>query len=188
MEVFRDVVGYEGQYKIGSCGTLWSERSRKVLRPNTDKDGYGYYVLCVNGKRKTIKTHRLVATAFLPNENNLPSVNHKDEDKLNNAVENLEWCDVAYNNRYGTRGQRISESQINHPAFSKKVLCVETGEVFASTHEAARRTTAHTVAQRWMVRHEDIQKSVGDAGKLLRKNRRGKIGKNGSGEKHWLFR
>lgn len=141
MEVFRDVVGYEGQYKIGSCGTLWSERSRKVLRPNTDKDGYGYYVLCVNGKRKTIKTHRLVATAFLPNENNLPSVNHKDEDKLNNAAENLEWCDAAYNNRYGTRGRRIGESQINHPAFSKKVLCVETGEVFVSIHEAARRTS-----------------------------------------------
>lgn len=140
MEVFKDVAGYEGQYKIGNRGTLWSEISHKKLRPNTDKYGYEYYVLCVNGKRKTVKAHRLVAMAFLPNENNLPSVNHKDENKVNNAVENLEWCDVLYNNRYGSRNRRIRESQINHPAFSKKVLCVETGEVFASAHEASRRT------------------------------------------------
>lgn len=68
MEVFRDVVGYEGKYKIGSCGTLWSERSRKVLRPNTDKDGYGYYVLCVNGKRKTVKAHRSGQSRLLRKE------------------------------------------------------------------------------------------------------------------------
>lgn len=140
MEVFREIAGYEGRYQIGSRGTLWSELAKKPLRPNTDKYGYQYYVLCVNGERKTEKAHRLVAAAFLPNENALPSVNHKDENKANNSVENLEWCDTSYNNGYGSRNKRIGESQINHPAFSKTVLCVETGEIFASAHEAARRT------------------------------------------------
>ena len=69
--------------------------------------------LCKEGKRKTFRVNRLVAQAFMPNPNNLPEVNHKDENKLNNKVENLEWCTSEYNNNYGTRSKKISKAMIN---------------------------------------------------------------------------
>ena len=67
-------------------------------------------ILYKNGKKKTYLVHRLVAIAFLPNPNNLPIINHKDENPSNNNVNNLEWCTVAYNNTYGTARKRASEN------------------------------------------------------------------------------
>ena len=61
-------------------------------------------------KKKGFQVHRLVAFAFLQNPNQYPQINHKDENKLNNKLENLEWCSVLYNNKYGTRLKRVSES------------------------------------------------------------------------------
>ena len=63
------------------------------------------------GERKTFKLHRLLATLFIPNPNDFPCVNHKDENKLNNSLDNLEWCDITYNNTYGTRIERSKEKQ-----------------------------------------------------------------------------
>lgn len=75
----------------------------KILKQRlNEKDGYFYVVLSFNQKRYTIKTHRLVCTAFHENTDNLPCVNHKDENKLNNCERNLEWCDYLYNANYGT--------------------------------------------------------------------------------------
>lgn len=62
------------------------------------------------GKSITYKVHRLVAIAFIPNPDNLPHINHKDENKLNNNPNNLEWCDNSYNNNYGTRNKRIAKA------------------------------------------------------------------------------
>lgn len=114
MEVWKDVVGYEGCYQVSNEGRVKSlpVKSRtkffsgKVLNLFIDKCGYEAVTL----SRKPHKVHRLVATAFIPNPGNLPCINHKDEDKTNNKVENLEWCTYKYNSNYGTRNKRISQN------------------------------------------------------------------------------
>ena len=83
----------------------------KILKPApTSKKGYLGITLYKNGTYKTKKVHRLVAEAFIPNPDNLPEVNHKDENNQNNVFTNLEWATTEYNNRYGTRSKRISEN------------------------------------------------------------------------------
>lgn len=85
-----------------------------------NKKGYCLVTLSKNGTQKNFQVHRLVALHFLPNPNNLPQVNHKDENKLNNNVENLEWCSHSYNVNFGTRNERISDKNTNGKR-SKKV-------------------------------------------------------------------
>ena len=106
----RVVKNYEGLYAVTSCGKIWSYRRQKFLKPKCDKDGYFDVSLCKNGKQKTFKIHRLVAEAYIPNIDNLPQVNHKDECKTNNCLQNLEWCDAKYNNNYGTRNEKAANS------------------------------------------------------------------------------
>lgn len=104
----KDIKGFEGIYAITSCGRVWSYRNEMFLKPKITKDGYLRVKLCKNGKMKHIGVHRLVAEAYLPNPNNLPQVNHKDENKKNNCLQNLEWCDASYNINYGTCVKRRS--------------------------------------------------------------------------------
>lgn len=82
-----------------------------ILNNKPNSKGYIRVVFTVNGKRKSFAVHRLVAEAFIPNPNNLPEVNHKDENKSNNSVNNLEWCTRSYNNNYGTRNRRVAEKE-----------------------------------------------------------------------------
>lgn len=96
----KDIPGYEGLYAATSCGRIWSYRSKKFLKPIAAKDGYQKVNLYKNGKMKTCQIHRLIAATFIPNVNNYLEVNHKDFVKTNNTVNNLEWCDHAYNMRY----------------------------------------------------------------------------------------
>lgn len=101
----------------------------KILKPCKNRGGY----MCVNilkeGKLKNIRIHRLVADAFLPNPLNLPQINHRNEDKSDNRLENLEYCDAKYNVNYGTRTERAS----------KKVKCINTGKIYPSTMEVKRK-------------------------------------------------
>ena len=90
-------------------------------------------MMAKNGKMKMEYIHRLVAIAFIPNPNRLPQVNHKDEDKTNNCVENLEWCDSKYNNNYGTHTKR---GQISRRI---PIICIETGIIYSSQSEAKKQ-------------------------------------------------
>lgn len=137
-EIFKEIEGYENLYQISDQGTvkaLGNDRTRKdrILKPAKDKKGYLVVGLSKQGKLKTHRVHRLVAQAFIPNPQNLEQVNHKDEDKTNNQLTNLEWCTRLYNNNYGTRNKRIAESR------SKQVLCVETGKIYHSIKEVHRQ-------------------------------------------------
>ena len=114
-EIWKDIKGYEGLYQVSNMGRVKSLRNNIILRQGITM-GYKRVLLYTNNSPKNYYIHRLVAMAFIPNPDNLPQVNHKDEDKANNCISNLEWCDCKYNSSYGTRGKRIARSK------SKKVL------------------------------------------------------------------
>ena len=129
-EVWKDIDEYEGLYQVSNLGRVKSigYKKERILKPGRDKDGYLFVSLCKNHKIKYCRIHRLVALTFIPNPNNLPEVNHKDEDKTNNRVKNLEWCDHKYNNNYGTRIQRINEKNTNGKLSKPVIQYTKTGE------------------------------------------------------------
>lgn len=104
----KDIAGYEGLYGITSCGKVWSYKRQKFLKTGNNHKGYLQVGLRKNGERKWYLVHRLVADAYIPNPENLPMINHKDENKANNCLQNLEWCDAKYNNTYGSRIDRVA--------------------------------------------------------------------------------
>ena len=127
IEEWKSVVGYEGLYEVSSYGRVRSldryDRMNRfwkgrILNLCTDGGGYLFVALSSNGKEKNYLVHRMVAQAFIPNPDNLPEVNHKDEDKMNNSVDNLEWCDREYNINYGTIKDRIRNTAIKNGYWS----------------------------------------------------------------------
>ena len=122
-EIGVAVVGYEGLYVVTNWGNVWAcckqkQTKRgpvwlgaKKMKPCKTGTGYPTLLLRKEGVSKTHYVHRLVAEAFLPNPNNLPCVNHKDESRDNNHVDNLEWCTYSYNCTYGTRIDRILKTK-----------------------------------------------------------------------------
>ena len=143
MEEWRDIIGYEGKYQVSNLGRVKSLKNtrgnyrEKILKPGKDAKGYKQVSLYKNGKGKMYKIHRLVAIAFIPNPNNYPMINHKDEDKTNNCVDNLEWCTNKYNMNYGTLPERFSEARKGEKNCNRrKIICVSTGEVFNYMGEA----------------------------------------------------
>lgn len=111
IEEYRDIKGYEGYYQVSNFGNIRSVRKMKNLKPKLDRYGYLVVQLQVNKKRKYFTIHRLVALAFIENPLNLPQVNHKNEIKTDNRVENLEWCTNKYNSSYGNRMKKIIETR-----------------------------------------------------------------------------
>lgn len=115
-EIWKDIPNYEGLYQISNFGNIRSigrtiehktcyggfyHIKGKLLKPKIEKDGYYRICLIKNGQKKFHRINRLVAQTFIPNPNNYLIVNHKDENKLNNKVSNLEWCTQKYNVNYG---------------------------------------------------------------------------------------
>ena len=139
--IWKEISGYDGLYEVSDTGLVRSLKFGKtrILKPRKRRDGYLSVMLCKDSKYKIMFVHRLVASAFIPNPQNLDTVNHKNEDKHNNNISNLEWMTLADNQNYGTRNKRIAE------AHSKQVqqLDKKTGELlatFPSIQEAERQT------------------------------------------------
>lgn len=114
-QYWREIPNYEGLYQVSNTGRVRSLNYRrtgksKVMKPSTDELGYKRIDLCKNGKHKLHYIHRVVALAFIPNPNNYPIINHKDENPSNNYYKNLEWCTYEYNNNYGTKREKLSKA------------------------------------------------------------------------------
>lgn len=109
-EVWKDIKGYEGKYKISNLGNVKSVKKQIILKPIIHKKGYLRVALYKKNKSKRYLIHRLVAEAFIENPNNYMEINHKDENKQNNNVSNLEWCSRSYNVNYGTRNKSTSKN------------------------------------------------------------------------------
>ena len=159
--IYKGVI-YEGLYKVSNLGRILSLNYKntgkaELMNPSDDGGGYLHVVLSKNGETKTCKVHRLIAETLLPNPENLPEVNHKDEDKTNNFVflnedgtvdkekSNLEWKNHRDNCNHGSRNERIAKAnKIAHTngKLSKKVLQLSlNGELikeWPSTSECGR--------------------------------------------------
>ena len=206
-EIWKDIViekngilyDFTNLYKVSNLGRIKSyvrDKNGKIMSPKKEKSGYMQICLRNNGEKEIFKVHRLVATAFLPNPDKLPQVNHKDENKTNNNVDNLEWCSASYNTNYGTRNERDRAKKVGkkatsetkakiskglkgkmqgennpmhgktgseHPK-SKKVICIETKQIFVSLKEA----------QEWI-----------QSGNVYKCLRRGKS--STAGGYHWMY-
>ena len=145
-EQWKPVKGYEGLYEVSNMGRVKSlhyNRSdkEKVMVLGKTTRGYMNVVLCKNKKHRTFTVHRLVAETFIPNPLCLYTVNHKNEIKTDNRVENLEWMSLADQNRYGTRTERaIAKSRITNRnnALSKQVLQFDKNGCFIAEYPPIR--------------------------------------------------
>jgi hypothetical protein len=121
-EIWKDIEGYEGLYQVSNLGRVkslarYKQNHSKLQKVNerllSPRFRRNYYVvaLCKEGTVKNVSVHRLVAETFIPNPNNYPIINHKDENSLNNCINNLEWCTYQYNNTYGTVLEKLSRAR-----------------------------------------------------------------------------
>ena len=164
-EIWKDVIGYEGLYEISNFGRIRSKKrlvsyngtyrlyNGKTLSPFISSSGY--YAIVLHKTRPIFKLnyiHRLVANAFLPNDNNLEQVNHKDGNKLNNCVDNLEWCSRSENMKHAIRIGLISKDTIRkaiekmNKVERKAIQQIKNGKVVAeyeSTFSAGKQFSKH---------------------------------------------
>lgn len=176
------IPSFEGKYEVDKTGRVFNSKTGDELKQQVTTNGYKSVALYKNGKYIHVRVHRAVAMAFIENPNNLPFVNHKDESRTNNAVENLEWCDHQYNINYGTarerqaakiRGRRRSDAvrenmrvkmklfQNSAEGSGRPCICLETGERFTSISVAA---------QHFMISEATVRQSC------KRKTKRGRNG------------
>ncbi len=131
--IFRKIEGYEN-YEISIDGDVRNRKTKRIIKPCYDKDGYLTIGLNKNGVKKIYKVHRLVGKAFIPNKKKLPQINHKDESKDNNYIGNLEWCTHRYNSTYGTVIQRREATKRRNKKLAKARMLTNT-EKFTSIKE-----------------------------------------------------
>lgn len=141
-EIWKDIDGWETIFQVSNTGKVRRlyKSGPKELKGTMKTGGYKGVLLKTPEKFKAEYVHRLVAEAFIDNPDNLSCVNHKDENKLNNCVDNLEWCTHKYNNSYGTRNKRVSKTKTNNTYNMKQIKCVETNIIYPTIHEAGRQT------------------------------------------------
>jgi len=153
-EIWKDIKGYEGLYQVSDVGNIKSlnynkTKQEKNLKFGIDTSGYRVVNLFKNGKPKMYTVHKLVAITFIPNPNDYPIINHKDENRRNNNIDNLEWCTYKYNLNYGERNKKVKQNmkekeKKNGQIKRKKVTCITTGEIFKSVTEASMKTNAYS--------------------------------------------
>lgn len=161
---WRPVVGYEGLYDVSSCGEVRGtaklvvgnhlspyrtipERAKRVSLLK----GYPAVTLFRNGNRKLIKVHRLVAEAFIPNDMNLPMINHIDSNKTNNSVNNLEWCDASHNARH-----KAAAGRCNSPVGERSGTCKLTEEQVIEIRNS--KHTNSSLARQYGISTSQIQR------------------------------
>ena len=142
-EEWRDVAGYEGLYQVSSEGRVKSlerkgRKSERILKPGVRSKGYLFVVLCAGGKSRMFSVHRLVCTAFHDNPENKLDVNHINENKTDNRIENLEWSTRKENLNHGTRNERAAKTRSKPVA--QYTLDGELVKIWPSTIEVQRKT------------------------------------------------
>ena len=139
VEEWKDIDGYEGLYQVSNLGNVKSlakfdrlGRFHKERILSTCDNGSGYLVVNLkhNGKQRMKTVHKLVANHFIYNPDNKPEINHKDGNKKNNRVDNLEWCNRSENVKHAFK------TGLNYQTGKRKVLCVELNKIFSSIAEA----------------------------------------------------
>ena len=144
-EIWKPVRGYEGLYEVSNLGRVKSlsritgsivRKDRIMAIGKGGNNNYQIVQLTIDGNRKTYLIHRLVAEAFIQNPDNLPQVNHKDENPTNNCVDNLEWCTAKYNANFGSRNEKTAE-KCSKPVH-QYTLDGEYIKTFKSVSEAAK--------------------------------------------------
>lgn len=145
-EIWKDIEGYEGLYQISNKGRVKSFHGKgRIMKLGTHPLGYKLATLTKDGEQNTKQVHRLVAQAFIPNPENLPVINHKDENPSNNNVKNLEWCTQKYNLNYGTCQERKEKTRAENKARKElgwlakfDLLTNEIVDVFKDEFDAAQ--------------------------------------------------
>lgn len=146
-EIWKDIAGYEGLYQVSNFGRVKSLAKLCGHRPKgetilniQDTRGYKRVTLCKDNKLKKFQIHRLVAIAFIENPENKPCINHKDENKANNNVDNLEWVTWKENTNYGHCIENCHKklTPTIQKKYGQRVKCLETGDIFQSLKDAAK--------------------------------------------------
>lgn len=137
MEVWKIVEQTNGKYSVSNKGNVRNNVSNKLLKQSLSSNGYLIVSFYLDNKTQKNRVHRLVALSFIPNPTNASQINHKDENKANNTVENLEWCTAKENSNYGTRTKRIAKA-LGHKVKQYKADGTLVAEYF-SIIEAARQ-------------------------------------------------
>lgn len=155
-EEWRDVVGYEGFYKVSDYGRVKS-LNRVIMRKNGNrqtwrgkiikikfhKNGYAFFQASSPSQRIDILVHRAVAKAFIDNPNGFPIINHKDENRQNNCVYNIEWCTSAYNNNYGNHYEKFIASMTKN-GYIRKVYQYSLDGCLVATYNSLKEATEKT--------------------------------------------
>jgi hypothetical protein len=134
----KSVPGYEGLYSVSNDGRVFSHIRNRELKPKIDRYGYKVVSLYKDGKTRCFTVHRIVAITFIPNPFSKSSVNHINEIKTDNRVENLEWVTVKENDNHGTRNSRMSDTKSKKPVM--QILPDGTIRYFKGVKDAGRQT------------------------------------------------